>query len=263
MSLTLGGGPLTAKDSPASNYEIQGPKHRIFWSLFPRAVRAELAGETVLDTRAGMLLHESQMLPVLYVPDEDLVSALFEPTDHATTCPFKGEASYWSIRVGDRVAENACWAYPEPNEETPWLAGHRGFYWDKLDAWYDEDERVHAHLRDPFHRVDVRPGRSRIAVSAGDETIAESKRPMVLSETGLPNRIYVPREDVRDSALTASPTSRRCPYKGESRYWSVSAGGATIEDAAWSYEEPFEDASRVAGMVCFLHDDLTVEVTPE
>lgn len=263
MSLTLGGGPLAAKDAPASNYEIEGPKHRILWSAFPRAVRAEFAGETVLDTSAGMLLHESQILPVLYVPDEDVTSELLEPTDHATTCPFKGEAVYWSVRVGDRVSENAVWAYPEPNEETPWLVGHRAFYWDKLEAWYDEGERVHSGLRDPFHRVDVRPGRSRVRIGAGDRVIAESDRPMVLSETGLPNRLYVPRGDVDESALSASSTAAHCPYKGEASYWSLDAGEETLEDAAWTYEEPFGDATRVAGMVCFLHDGLTIEVAPE
>jgi len=263
MSLTRGGGPLAAKDPPASNYEIEGPKHRILWSAFPRAVRAELAGETVLDTRAGVLLHESQMLPVLYVPEADVSSELLEPTDHATTCPFKGEATYWSVRVGDRVAENAVWAYPEPNAETPWLFGHQAFYWDKLDAWYDEDERVRGHLRDPFHRVDVRPGRARVRVSAGDETLAESERPMILSETGLPNRLYLPREDVRESALVASSKAAHCPYKGDASYWSVSVNGETFEDAAFTYPEPFEDATRVAGMACFLHDGLTIDVTPE
>ena len=141
--------------------------------------------------------------------------------------------------------------------------GHRAFYWDKLDAWYDEGERVHSGLRDPFHRVDVRLGRARIAVSVGGETIAESTRPMILSETGLPNRLYLPREDIRKSALTASSTTAHCPYKGEAGYWSINAGDDTLEDAAWTYAEPFDDAIRVAGMVCFLHDGLTVEVIAE
>lgn len=256
MSLTMGSGPLVAKGHPQSNYEIDGPKHRILWGDFPRRVRAELAGATVLDTTGGRLLHESQMLPVLYVPEADVDAELLEPTDHHTTCPFKGEASYWSVRVGDRVAENAAWGYPEPIDEAPWLIGHLAFYWKQLDAWYDEGEQVFAHLRDPFHRVDVRPSSRPVTVSAGGEPLAESGRAMILSETGMPNRVYLPREDISDGLLEPSSTTSVCPYKGEASYWSLGVGGRTLEDATFTYDEPLDDARRVAGFVCFLHDDV-------
>lgn len=256
MSLTMGGGPLVAKDPPDSNYEIEGPTHRILWGGFPRRVRAELGGTTVLDTTRGRLLHESQMPPVLYVPAEDVATDLLEPTETKTTCPFKGEASYWSVRVGDRLAEDATWAYPEPLEGVPWLAGHHAFYWDRLDAWFDEDEQVYGHLRDPFHRVDVRPTSRRVIVRAGEEVIAESGRALILSETGLPNRVYLPLDDVADGALEPTDTHTHCPYKGDASYWSLNAGGKTLDDAAFGYPEPFDDAGRVAGHVCFLHDDV-------
>lgn len=256
MSLTMGGGPLAAKDTPEANYEIHGPKHRILWGEFPRRVRAELAGETVLDTTAGRLLHESQILPVLYVPEADVAMGLLEPTDTHTTCPFKGEASYWSIRVGDRVTTDAVWSYPEPLDEAPWLRGHLAFYWHRLDAWFDEDERVFGHLRDPFHRVDVRPTSRRATVTARGETVAESARAMVLSETGLPNRVYLPAQDVRAELLEPSASASVCPYKGDASYWSLKVGSETIEDAAFSYPEPLNDARRVAGHVCFAHEDV-------
>jgi len=260
MSLTLGGGPLVAKNPPDSNYEIHGPTHRILWDRFPRRVRAELGSETVLDTTNGRLLHESQMRPVLYVPEADVAGELLEPTDTRTTCPFKGEASYWSVRAGDRLAKDAVWAYPEPNGEAPWLAGHYAFYWDKLDAWYDEDEQVFGHLRDPFHRVDVRPTSRRVTVSGNGEPLAESGRAMVLSETGLPNRIYIPLEDVREGLLEPSDTHTHCSYKGEASYWSVNAGERRLEDAVFGYPEPFDDAIRIGGFVCFLHDDVETSI---
>jgi len=263
MTLTLGRGPLVAKDPPESNYEIEGPAHRLLWSGFPRRVRGVLAGETVFDTRAGMLLHESQILPVLYVPDADVAMKLLEPTDTHTTCPFKGEASYWTARVGERVSEDAAWGYPEPLDEAPFLRGYLAFYWDRLDAWLDEDDEVHGHLRDPYHRVDVRPASDRVRVSACGETIAESSAPMILSETGLPNRIYLPLGDVRAERLVPSETHTHCPYKGDASYWSIEAGGTTLDDAVFSYPEPFDDARRVAGLVCFLHDDVEVEVVAE
>src|SRR5262249_16419333 len=123
MSLTFPGGPL-ASDSPTStNYDIDGPKHRLFLHPFPRRVRAPCAGETVLDSTPGALLHESNILPRLYVPLEDVRGDLLERTDHSTHCPFKGDASYWSVRVGDLVAENAVWTYEEPIATAAWLRG--------------------------------------------------------------------------------------------------------------------------------------------
>ncbi|MBA2522240.1 MAG: DUF427 domain-containing protein [Solirubrobacterales bacterium] len=256
MSLTLGGGPLVAKDQPPSNYEIEGPKHRILWGEFPRRVRAELGGETVLDTTGGRLLHESQMLPVLYVPEADIAMGLLEPTEKHTFCPFKGEASYWSIRTPGATAKDAVWSYPSPNDEAPWLAGHLAFYWDELDAWYDEDEQVFGgHLRDPFHRIDVRPTSRAVTIRARGEVLAESTDAKVLSETGLPNRIYLPLADVRAGALEPSVSHTHCPYKGEASYWTVSADGRRLTDAAFSYPEPFDEAGRIGGLVCFLHDE--------
>jgi uncharacterized protein (DUF427 family) len=255
MSLTRSGGPLVAKEPPPSNYSIDGPAHRILWSEFPRRVRGELGGETVLDTTRGRLLHESQMLPVLYVPADDVATELLEPTETHTTCPFKGIADYWSVQVGDRLSKDAVWSYPDPNPEADWLRGHLAFYWKKLDAWFDEDERVFGHLRDPFHRVDVRPTSRRAVTTSRGETLAESSRAMVLSETGLPNRIYVPREDV-SCELLPSDTTAVCPYKGEAVYWSARVGDELVEDVAFTYPDPLNDAIRVGGYVCFLHDEV-------
>src|SRR3954454_16553825 len=196
MSLTMASGPLSVRPAQ-SNYTMDSPKHRLFFEPHPRRIRAVLAGRTILDTVRGHLLQESNLLPVLYVPIDDLDASLLEPTDHHTHCPFKGDASYWSLRVGARVAENAVWYYPEPLEAAGWLRGHAALYWDRVDAWYEEDDEVRGHLRDPYPRVDARPASRRVQVVAGEEVLAESDRPVLLFETGLPTRAYVPRDDVR------------------------------------------------------------------
>lgn len=257
----MAGGPLASHPPDTVNYRIDGPMHRLFLDDFPRRVRATFAGETVLDTTRGKLLHESNLLPMLYVPRSDLAVDLLEPTEHSTHCPFKGDASYWSVAVGERVAENAVWSYLEPLEPARWLDGYAGLYWDAMDAWFDEDDEVHGHLRDPYHRIDVRPSRPTVRVAVAGEVVAESDRPMLLSETGLPNRWYLPPDDVVMDKLEPSDTHTHCPYKGDASYWSARVGDRLIADVAWSYPATFDDARRVEGYLCFDGDDVTTEVS--
>ncbi len=264
MGLTRTDGPLSANAPKTVNYHLDGPAHKLLAHPFPRRVRAELAGRTVLDTRAAILLHETALLPRLYVPEADLDASAFVPSDHTTHCPFKGDATYRSLRVGDRIVENALWAYPDPTAAVPWLAGYASLYWDAADAWYDEDEQVFAHLTDPYTRVDVRPTSRHVQVLAGAGAdavlVAESWHPLVLNETGLPARWYLSPDDVR-VPLVPSDTSFRCPYKGRSSYWTARLpDGREIVDAAWSYPDPLPESARIAAAVCFGHDDLTVLV---
>lgn len=258
MGLTIGGGPLDRDSHLETNYEVAGPKRLLFLGDFPRRVRATVGEHTVLDTRRGRLLHESTLLPVLYVPDEDVDTSLLATSDHVTHCPFKGDARYWHIQGGGRTTENGAWAYPDPKPEAGWLRGHTAFVWDAVDAWYDEEERVEGHLRDPFHRLDVRQASGHVRVLRGTRVLAQSTRAKVLSETGLPNMYYLPRADVEVS-LEASATTTVCPYKGTASYWSV----GEQRDAAWSYEDPLNDAALVAGHVCFSSDEYDVEVAAE
>ena len=258
MSLTIAGGPLASRRPDQVNYSIDGPKHLLFFEPFPRRVRGYLVGELVFDTRAGMLLHESNLLPQLYVPHAD-VHATLTPTAHTTHCPFKGDAAYWSVTAAERTAENAVWAYPEPMPGAEWLRGYVAVYWAALDGWYDEDEQVFGHLRDPYHRVDIRQASRHVRVAVGGDVLAESSRPMVLSETGLPNRYYLPPEDVRTEALHESATRTVCPYKGTASYRSA----GDVDDVAWVYPEPLDGARAVAGHFCFAGDGVDLRVDGE
>ncbi|MPZ67483.1 MAG: DUF427 domain-containing protein [Pseudonocardiaceae bacterium] len=260
MSLTISGRPLSSAPPETVNYSLDAPGHRLLFDPFPRRVRAMFAGEAVLDTTRGMLLHESNLLPQLYVPRDDVNRDLLEPTDHRTHCPFKGDAAYWSLVVGDRSAENAVWAYPEPFEAAAWLRGYVAPYWASMDAWFDEDEEVHGHLRDPYHRVDARPSSRHVEVLAGDEVVAQTRRPVVLSETGLPNRFYLPVEDVRSEVLELSATHTVCPYKGTASYRSLRTPAGLIPDAAFYYPEPNDGVRGIAGLLCFLADGVETRV---
>jgi uncharacterized protein (DUF427 family) len=262
MSLTSPPGPLSGSPAP-SNYDLDGPPHKLLLSAFPRRVRGELAGEVVIDTTRAHLLHETGLKPQLYVPLDDVSGAL-ERTDHATHCPFKGDASYRAIRVGDRVADNVLWVYDEPIEAASWLHGLAGVYLDRLDRWLDEDEEVRAFL-DPYHRVDVRRTSRRVEVRAHGEPIAETTESLLLSETGLANRYYVPRAAVTGSTLHG-PTAKTtyCPYKGVASYLTVELpDGRRLQDAAWVYPEPFGDAAPAAGHLSFWGEGVEVLVDGE
>ncbi|HKH17011.1 MAG TPA: DUF427 domain-containing protein [Solirubrobacteraceae bacterium] len=257
MTLSLGTGPLAGHPGGAFNFDLSGaPAHRIFFYDYPRRLRALVGDRVVLDTVGAKLLYETGLLPVPYAPLDDFDGELLERTDHTTHCPFKGDASYWTVRAGDAVLENALWAYEDPLPESSWLKGYGALYWKRATVWFVEEEPVFAHLRDPFHRVDVHESSRPVTVGVDGRVVARCERPKLLFETGLPARVYIPRSDVAPGVLGASEKRAVCPYKGHSHYWSV----AGVEDAAWTYEAPLPDAIKVQGHVCFDDERVAVEL---
>jgi uncharacterized protein (DUF427 family) len=251
MPLTIGTSPFGQQAVGVFNAELAAPKHLLYFEDSPRRVRAVLAGQTVADSRHVKLLHESNHLPVYYFPVADVRADLLEATDTSTHCPVKGDAAYWSVVVGDTVADNAVWGYDDPLPDAPWLAGYRALDWNAMDAWFEEDERVFVHPRDPYTRIDVLRSSRHAVVRCGGEVLADSHRPRLLVETGLPVRAYLPRSDVRTDLLVDSPTRTGCPYKGFATYSTARLPGGEVADVAWRYDEPFASAEPVGGMFCF------------
>jgi uncharacterized protein (DUF427 family) len=227
----------------------------------PRRLRVVLAGEVVADSEAAWYLFEQGHLPVYYFPRRDVRFDLLEPTDHHTTCPRKGIASYWSIVVGDRRAENAVWGYPEVIEGCPDITDLVAFYWNAVDAWFEEDDEVFVHARDPYKRIDTLRSSRHVQVYVEGELVAESRRPILLFETGLPTRYYLPLLDVRRDALVPSTTTTRCPYKGTASYWSVRTSTGLHEDLVWFYPSPIPEIPKIEQHLCFFNErvDLVVD----
>src|ERR1051326_6205909 len=165
--------------------------HRVDVEPTPRRVRVVFNGQTIADSKRAVLLRESNLLPVYYFPPEDVRGEFLEATEQHTRCPYKGEASYWTIKVGDKVAENAMWGYRDPLPGHDDIRGYRAFYWNKMDAWYEEDEQVFKHPRHPYPRVDVLNSPRDVRVEINGQTVAHSKQPRLLFETGLPTRYYL------------------------------------------------------------------------
>jgi uncharacterized protein (DUF427 family) len=264
LTLTIGTGPFGDQGDKKFNFEVRAPRdHVLYFEDSPRRVRVIFNDEIVADSRRTKLMHEKGLLPVYYFPKEDVRMDLLEESDHTTHCPFKGDASYWSVRVGEQVAENAVWSYPEPIDSAPPLAGYLAFYWRMMDHWYEEDEEVFVHPRDPYHRVDILHSSRHVKVAVNGEVVAETERPKLLFETGLPPRYYFPPEDVREEALLPSDKHTQCPYKGVASYYSVEAGGTRVEDLVWHYPEPIPAAGKIKGLLCFFNEKVDLEVDGE
>ncbi len=261
MSLTLSTGPFGPKRRGDFNFDTSVLKpHTLYFEDTPKRVRAVFAGETIADSRHAMLLFETAIMPVHYFPKEDIRMDLLTATDHTTHCPFKGDADYWTVKVGTAEAENAAWGYPTQFDDAPPLWGHIAFYFEKMDHFFEEDEEILGHPRDPYHRIDVLQSSRCVKVSANGEAIAETHRPMALFETGFPPRYYFPPEDVNSDLLAPTETHTRCPYKGLASYWSIETNGEKIEDAVWVYPEPLSEATRVKDHLCFNDGKVDVEV---
>ena len=152
------------------------------------------------------------------------------------------------------MAERAAWSYLSPLPDGPQVKGYMAFYWDQMDAWFEEDEQVFAHARDPYKRVDILPSSRHVRVVLGGVTIAETRHPRLLLETGLPTRYYIPEQDVDMELLEPSESITRCPYKGKASYLSARAGARLFKDIVWRYREPLPACSPIAGLLSFFNE---------
>ena len=172
--------------------------------------------------------------------------------------PSRGEARFWSVRVGDRLAEDAARQYPESPIEA--LHDLIRFAWDAMDSWFEEDEEVFTHARDPHHRIDILRSSRRVEVIVNGVTVADSHSPTLLFETGLPTRYYLPLTDVRTEFLRPSASVTSCPYKGTASYWSLEVDGERSEDVVWIYASPLPESIRIAGLACFYNERVDIRV---
>jgi uncharacterized protein (DUF427 family) len=213
--------------------------------------RVFLGDALIADTVDARLLRETGHQPVLYFPQADVAMERLARTAHATHCPYKGDASYWTVSAGGRTAENAAWAYLDPIPAAAEIAGRVAFYWNKMDRWMEEDQALLGHPRDPHKRIDTLPSARAVRVVAKGRILAESRNAVLLYETGHPVRPYIPRGDVRMELLVPSATRTVCPYKGVASYYSARVNGTLIADVAWCYEAPFSEVALIKGMLAF------------
>ena len=115
------------------------PDYRVDLLRESRRVKVVFGGETIADSGAALRVEGSGHGPVYYLPEKDVRLDLMHPTEHHTRCPYKGEASYWTIELpggegANRRSENAVWGYPSPYDEVSGLAGYYAFYPNRVDS---------------------------------------------------------------------------------------------------------------------------------
>lgn len=241
------------------------PDHRTEWEPTARWLRVRFGGVTVADSKRAMLLRQTAHLPVYYFPEADVRMDLLAP-DGTTQEPHLGEAQRFHLRVGDRAAADAAWTFRRPAEDAPDLRGYVAFEWNKMDAWFEEDDEVFVHPRDPYKRIDVLHSSRHVQVVLGGVTVADTHRPSLLFETSLPTRYYIPKQDVRLELLAPSSSHTRCPYKGLASYYSVKIGDRVYRDIAWYYPYPIPECPKIENLICFYNEKveaIVVDGQPE
>jgi uncharacterized protein (DUF427 family) len=224
----------------------------------PRRIRGIVAGQPIVDTTRALYVWEWPHYPQYYIPVGDVRGeALVRETDGETTP--RGVAERYGVRVGDVYRAAAAQLFLD--SPLPGLRQTVRFEWSAMDGWFEEDEQVFVHPRNPYVRVDALPSTRDVRVELDGSTLAESSWSVLVFETGLPTRYYLNRLDINWAYLTATDTVTECPYKGRTTgYWSVRVGERVHPDIAWSYEFPTRQVLPIAGLVAFYNERVDIVV---
>ncbi len=222
-----------------------------------KRVRILLAGELVADTTAPLLVWEVPYYPTYYVPASDVTAKLIPAGD--ADDPRLGKAELFTVQVPGGVTADRA-ARKHPASPARQLNDAIRFEWGAMSEWLEEDEPVYTHARDPHTRVDILASSRHVRVEIDGVTVADSRSPRILFETGLPPRYYLPLSDIRTELLRPSDTQTHCPYKGTAGYWSVDTGRELHRDVVWIYRTPLPESQKIAGLAAFYDEKVDVFV---
>ncbi len=223
-----------------------------------KRVRVYLGGELVADTLHPKYVWEKPYYPAYYFPPADVNRELLIDTGESFRSPSRGSASVYTVKAGDveAVAAARVWDGTEIDE----LAGFVSFDWKAMSNWFEEDEEVYVHPRDPYTRVDVLQSSRHVEVFVNDVKVADTHQPRLLFETGLPVRYYIPKTDLALDLLIDSDLHTECPYKGTADYWHVRTPGGIVENIAWGYPTPLPESIGIGGYLAFYNEKVDIVV---
>ena len=251
-------GPCEPRGGPVSDYpQAIVPTNHV--EKVPRRIRAVLGDRVVIDTTSALYVWEWPFYPQYYIPITDIDASLLVDEHHEQRLKL-GSANRYGLRVGDEYRPGAAHLYTD--SEVDDITGTVHIDWSALDSWFEEDEEVFVHPRNPYTRVDALRSTRSVGVELDGVDLARSSSPVMVFETGLPTRYYFNRTEVRFNHLVPSDTTTSCPYKGRtSAYWSARIGGQVLPDIAWAYDFPTRQLQPIAGLIAFYNEkvDITVD----
>ena len=221
-----------------------------------KRVRAMLGGVVIVDSDRPLMVWEVPYYPTYYFPKDDVKLDALIDSGETKKSPSRGVATLFTVKAGGK--EGSAYGYAEPKIEA--LKDHISLEWSSMDHWFEEDEEVFVHPRDPYTRVDIVPSSRRVRVEIDGVTVADSTNAFFLFETNLPTRYYLPKTDVKFDLLTPTDTSTHCPYKGTARYWSVEVNGETHKDIVWGYDAPLPESQKILGLVSFYNEKVDIYI---
>jgi uncharacterized protein (DUF427 family) len=227
----------------------------------PRRIRAVLGNRFVVDTTAALYVWESPYYPQYYIPMTDIDTTFLVDEQHEEHLQ-RGTAKRYGVRVDDHQRPGVAHLYTGSDVEG--INGKIRFDWSAFDSWFEEDEEVFVHPRNPYARVDAIRSTRTVTVELDGIELAQSSSPVMVFETGLPTRYYFNRTEVHFEFLVHSDSVTSCPYKGQtSAYWSVRLGDREFTDLAWAYDFPSRQLLPIAGLVAFYNEKVDISVNGE
>ncbi|MBB3603423.1 uncharacterized protein (DUF427 family) [Mycolicibacterium sp. BK556] len=230
------------------------PPRLLYAEPLRRRMRVRFGGHWIADSEEVVLLHEPGRYPVAYFPRDAVDPGVLVAEEQWTEHEDLGQTAWFTVTARDRSARRAAWCHAALPEHAAVLDARVAFAWRAMDAFYEEDDRIVGHAADPYHRIDIRATSRHLVVHDGARVIADTRRPMVLYESGFAPRWYVPRADIDISTLVPADGQTFCPYKGLASYYTV---GERIR-AAWSYPDAWPEVAAVRGFVSFEPDKIEV-----
>jgi uncharacterized protein (DUF427 family) len=208
----------------------------------------------IADSEDVVLLHEPGRYPVAYFPLADVRADVLVAENRITQHGELGDMEWYTVRVDGRDAARAAWRHTALPAHADILGDRVAFGWRAMDGFYEEDDRIVGHAADPYHRIDIRSTSRHLVVRDGHRVVADTRRPVVLYESGFAPRWYVPRADIDEDALKPVEGQTFCPYKGLADYYRV----GEHQRAAWSYVDAWPEVSQVRDLVSFEPDKVEV-----
>jgi uncharacterized protein (DUF427 family) len=232
------------------------PKRLLYAERLRRRMRVRFGEIWIADSEDVLLLFEPGRYPAAYFPETDVSPDALQQTEHTTRHQDLGPTSWYTVQAGGKSTPRGAWQHIDLPAHASELQGRVAFAWRGMDAFYEEDERILGHAADSYHRIDIRQSSRHLVVHHGDRIVADTKRPLVLYESGLAPRWYVPRADLDESALTAVDHQTFCPYKGLCSYYNIGDAPQT----AWSYRQAYAEVGRISDFVSFEPDIVSVQI---